>query len=208
MNDDLQDCRRVQALEHRRAARDHEEHRARGAVRRQHAASNVWHTYNMNEVNIFENGFVNEFKNAQRNLAINAGRRRDQLRQPRPAGPGAAADLRTAFGARGSQTALPPTRAITNGGVHHEPASRARPGRSRRPRRATPTYVCRLFGSTFGPCATRGYNAPGPYPINVFLANPYAVRQGPYESGGRRLVHELSRAAAAAPPAIRPGHAA
>src|SRR5262249_40784177 len=29
-----------------------------------------WTTYNLNEVNILENGFLNEFKNAQKNLAI------------------------------------------------------------------------------------------------------------------------------------------
>src|SRR5215510_4535999 len=29
-----------------------------------------WVTYNLNEVNIVENGFLNEFKNAQKNLAI------------------------------------------------------------------------------------------------------------------------------------------
>ena len=31
-----------------------------------------WLAHNINEVNIFENGFLDEFKNAQRNLAINA----------------------------------------------------------------------------------------------------------------------------------------
>src|SRR5262249_28979071 len=33
--------------------------------------SHVWRTFSINEVNIFENGFLQEFKNAQRNLAIN-----------------------------------------------------------------------------------------------------------------------------------------
>jgi len=31
----------------------------------------LWRAYNLNEVNIFENGFLNEFKAAQRNLALN-----------------------------------------------------------------------------------------------------------------------------------------
>src|SRR5262249_5458323 len=30
--------------------------------------SHVWRTYNLNEVNIFENGFLDEFKRAQNNL--------------------------------------------------------------------------------------------------------------------------------------------
>ena len=33
--------------------------------------SNLWRGYNLNETNIFENGFLDEFRNAQRNLAIN-----------------------------------------------------------------------------------------------------------------------------------------
>jgi hypothetical protein len=32
-----------------------------------------------------------------------------------------------------------------------------------------------MLGSTFGPCANLGYNAPGGYPINFFQANPYAI---------------------------------
>lgn len=34
----------------------------------------VWRANNFNEINIFENGFLEEFKNAQRNLAANGGR--------------------------------------------------------------------------------------------------------------------------------------
>ncbi len=37
----------------------------------------------------------------------------------------------------------------------------------------SPTYYCRLVGSNFGPCSDRGYNAPGNYPINFFVPNPY-----------------------------------
>ena len=47
---------------------------------------NQWLAHNINEVNIFENGFLDEFKNAQRNLSHQPGGRRDVLRQPRPAG--------------------------------------------------------------------------------------------------------------------------
>lgn len=36
-------------------------------------------------------------------------------------------------------------------------------------------YVCRMFGNTFSPCLRIDprYNAPGPYPINFFLLNPF-----------------------------------
>jgi len=36
-------------------------------------------------------------------------------------------------------------------------------------------YACRLYGSTFGPRATRGYNAPGPQPINFWYVNPFGT---------------------------------
>src|SRR5204862_2246972 len=36
------------------------------------AGERLWHTYNVNEVNIFENGFLDQFKTAQNNLSINA----------------------------------------------------------------------------------------------------------------------------------------
>src|SRR5262249_3305596 len=33
--------------------------------------THIWHTYNTNEVNVMENGFLREFVNAQSNLRIN-----------------------------------------------------------------------------------------------------------------------------------------
>ena len=36
-------------------------------------APNTWRAYNINEINIFENGFLQEFKNAQINLALRGG---------------------------------------------------------------------------------------------------------------------------------------
>jgi len=32
-----------------------------------------------------------------------------------------------------------------------------------------------MFGNAFSPCAARGYNAPGAYPINFFLLNPFSA---------------------------------
>src|SRR5262249_14994904 len=38
-------------------------------------------------------------------------------------------------------------------------------------------YVCRMFGSNFSPCARVQSlaNAPGPYPLNFFVLNPYVA---------------------------------
>jgi hypothetical protein len=36
-------------------------------------------------------------------------------------------------------------------------------------------YICRMVGSPFSPCASLGYNAAGPYPMNFFQVNPYGI---------------------------------
>jgi hypothetical protein len=38
-------------------------------------------------------------------------------------------------------------------------------------------YVCRMFGNVFSPCARvlPTANAPGPYPINFFMLNPFVA---------------------------------
>jgi hypothetical protein len=36
-------------------------------------------------------------------------------------------------------------------------------------------YICRMVGNTFVPCASRNYSTPGPYPMNFFVVNPYAI---------------------------------
>jgi len=82
----------------------------------------------------------------------------------------------TAFGPRGSQGALPATQAFTSTNF----ISDLRLGEAGRlaSRLATnQIYMCRLVGSTFSPCLTggRNFNAPGPYPMNIFQVNPYAI---------------------------------
>lgn len=128
-----------------------------------------WIQLDPNEVNIFENGFLKEFQNAQANLAINA-----------------------AHGASGSfanngypgQQALPIlTQAgvsFTDGGFIHDLqtgqaglfAATLAGGNG-----AGPAYLCNLIGSAnFSPCLPYTNNTPvaGAYPINFFTANPFA----------------------------------
>lgn len=145
----------------------------------------IWRTTDMNEVNIFENGFLKEFKNAQNNLAINTanGVANNFSNRGLPGQVGLPI-LEAAFGARGSQAALATgsgfgsstfVTALQNGTAGSMAQSLA----------TNQLYVCRMFGNTFSPCATRGYNAPGPYPINFFLTNPFAA-------GGLGLVEDAS----------------
>ena len=67
----------------------------------------MWETLNYNEINIFDNGFLNEFRAAQANLQANvaAGSGGSGIRLPRAwHGHGAAADhVRVFPGRRGSE---------------------------------------------------------------------------------------------------------
>jgi len=141
-----------------------------------------WISTDTNEVNIFENGFLNQFKIAQQNMAINkangitsfanngyAGQQTAKIFDDAFAGeaPGGAGiplldyanptflgDLQT--GAAGSM-------AWTLAGIS-----------------GNAPYFCNLVGASFGPCANNiGYTGAGAgYPINYFVANPYGVTPG------------------------------
>ena len=136
--------------------------------------SNVWHTYNVNEVNTIENGFANEFKNAQRNLAINAAAGVTSFANTGLPGQVALPLFDAMFGARGAQPALAAAQGYANGTFINN-LNLGEAGRLAQSLASQVTYACRLYGSTFGPCASRGYNAPGPQPINFWYANPFAT---------------------------------
>lgn len=133
-----------------------------------------WMVINPNEVNIFENGFLNEFKAAQNNLAINA------VQQP---------DAAPSFQDMGyaGQQATPifdqafidnPQGGYTFGGFISnlqlgQVGSMAQTMSG--PFGPTGMYFCNLVSSSFTPCANLyGYSGSGgPYPTNFFQANPY-----------------------------------
>jgi hypothetical protein len=156
-----------------------------------------WRTVNMNEVNVFENGFLGEFQKAQSNLAIANGVTVAQLTAI-PSGttqfvlksnnfanqglPGQV-DLpimTAAFGARGTVPAI----AATSGFNSASFAANLQNGAvgSLANSLTGQNYMCRMMGSSFSPCllpniaATgQSYNAPGAgYPINFFTLNPFA----------------------------------
>ncbi len=136
--------------------------------------SHVWRTFSLNEVNIFENGFLREFKSAQQNLAINQAAGMTSFANRGLPGQVPLPIFETAFGARGSQPALPAGSAFTNGGFVTA-LQQGTAGTLATNLATNSTYICRMLGNTFGPCATLGYDAPGGYPINFFQANPYAI---------------------------------
>ena len=130
-----------------------------------------WLSINVNEVNVFENGFLQEFKNAQNNLKINGG---SSFANLNPAGGTVPLPIMTAAftgDKNGSQTSSGFRNGtfITNlntGGVGAMASTLTTYG-------AIP-YFCNLVGSSFAPCARMGYTGAGAgYPINFFQANPY-----------------------------------
>jgi len=117
-----------------------------------------WIVENPNEVNIFENGFLNEFKQAKQNLDLNGG---SSFAGPNP--------LPIMTAAAGGDATF-----FTNGDFITYLKNGAA-GQFASVLAGSPTYLCNLIGSAnFSPCAINGVANPGTgYPINFFQANPY-----------------------------------
>jgi Carboxypeptidase regulatory-like domain len=136
----------------------------------------AWRTSNLNEVNIFENGFREEFKNAQRNLAINQASGVGSFQNLGRPGQVALPIFDAAFGPRGALGAI----AVGSGYQSTAFITNLQNGEAGGLATALATnqnHVCRMFGTNFSPCARvlPAANAPGLYPINFFLLNPYAI---------------------------------
>jgi hypothetical protein len=136
--------------------------------------SNLWRSYNINETNILENGFAQEFRNAQRNLQIanNASFANQGLpgQVPLPI-------FEAAFGARGGQPAVPSASGFTNGTfiTQLQQGQAGRMANTLAGSGGDARYLCAMVGNTLPACASRGYAAAGPYPINFFQANPFGA---------------------------------
>jgi hypothetical protein len=124
-----------------------------------------WIGIDPDEINIFENGFLKDFQNAQANLAASGGNSFSSANgHPTPildaafGGPNASDYTNTQFinylntGQAGSMASV---LAGINGDV---------------------PFFCNLVGAGFSPCATNaGYTGSGSgYPINFFQSNPYS----------------------------------
>ena len=101
--------------------------------------------------------------------------RPDRLREPGPARPGRAADLRRRVRRARLQPALPAGQGFTNGGfitnLQQGEAGTLAASAWRAPR-STPAGWSAARSRR---APHRGYDAAGPYPMNVFLVNPYAI---------------------------------
>src|SRR5262249_1637824 len=113
-----------------------------------------WHLYNIQEVNIFENGFLQEFKNAQTNLAINQAAGVNSFQNLGRAGQVPLPVFEAAFGARGSQAALAAGSSWTSSTFItnlQQSAVATLAQTLSGATRANSVYYCRLVGNNFTP---------------------------------------------------------
>ncbi|MGH9604686.1 MAG: carboxypeptidase regulatory-like domain-containing protein [Terracidiphilus sp.] len=130
-----------------------------------------WIAIDPDEINIFENGFLTDFKNAQANLAASGGNSfAPSYGNPTPI-------LDAAFG--GSTASDFTNTQFINYLNTGQAGSMASVLASIY---GTVPYICNLVGAGFSPCATTvGYTGAGAgYPINFFQSNPYS---GGFSSG-------------------------
>lgn len=153
----------------------------------------AWRTSNLNEVNIFENGFLTEFKNAQKNLQLNQAAGVQSFQNRNLAGQVALPIFDAAFGARGGLAAIAAASGYTSTGFITN-LQNGEAGALANTLATNQNYVCRMFGNSFSPCACvlPTANTPGPYPINFFLLNPFVAGRLPFiDNGGWHNYHGL-----------------
>jgi hypothetical protein len=129
-----------------------------------------WVPIDTNEVNVFENGFLQQFKNAQANLATSGGK---TFKGSLPTPVFDAAFAGESLGQYGNLADYDNgqfTTALQNGQVGSVASTLS--GIS-----GTTSYFCNLVGASFAPCVNNAGFAGGGagYPINYFQSNPYAA---------------------------------
>ena len=129
-----------------------------------------WLGYNLNEVNIFENGFLPEFQHAQSNLAINqANGKGNSFANNGLAGQVPLPIFTAAFGS--------PTSSNFTNGTYITNLQTGAAGSLANSLAGNPSFFCNMVGTNaFPACASKGtFAATGAYPINFWQVNPFAA---------------------------------
>ena len=143
-----------------------------------------WLSVDTNEVNVFENGFLSQFKIAQQNLAINEQHGINSFADNGYTGQQQTPIFNAAFAGEGSGGAGIPLSDYGNTSFIND-LNTGQVGALANVLAGSgynPFYFCNLVGSGFGPCATNaGFTGAGAgYPINFFQANPYSAGEPVY----------------------------
>lgn len=120
----------------------------------------MWQVYDLNEVNIFENGFLQNFQNAQKNYAASGGTNFGGANTPL---------LNQAYGAGSGNFSNPNYLSLVRSGQAGALANTIA---------TNSNFFCNLVGNgggPFTPCTSLGYTGGTGYPINIFQANPFAT---------------------------------
>ena len=165
--------------------------------------SNLWRGYNINETNIFENGFLQRVQERAAQPRDQPRQRPHRLRQQRPAGTGRRCRSSTRRSARAAASRRSRRQRLHQRHVHHAAAAgtgraageHAAPGR-------LPLPLSRWSATPCPACASRGYNAPAPYPINVFQANPFGAGANMRHADRRIQVRSTTRCSCSSASAI------
>ena len=127
-----------------------------------------WLGYNINQVNIFENGFLSEFQKAQSNLAVNkaAGRGNTFANLGLP-GDSPLPIMAAAFGS--------PTSSNFTNGTYLTYLNTGAAGSLAQAIAGNTTFYCNMVGTAaFPACASKVGNVAGAgYPVNFWQVNPY-----------------------------------
>jgi hypothetical protein len=154
-------------------------------------STHMWHRQNLQEVNIFENGFLNEFTQAKRNLDINIANGRGQtFANNNLPGQAALPIFQAAFGALGNQPALAAGQGFGNAAFIQN-LNQGTAGTLANTLSTTAANFCRLVGNKIPRCVTAGFNVPGAFPINLFQPNPYLSSMTYQDSNGDNNYHAL-----------------
>ena len=136
-------------------------------------STHMWHRQNIQETNIFENGFLNEFIQAKKNLDINIANGRGQtFANNNLSGQAALPIFQAAFGALGNQGPLSAGQGFGNA-TFIQNLNQGTAGTLANTLATTAANLCRMVGNKLSRCVTAGFAVPGAYPINFFQPNPY-----------------------------------
>ena len=158
-------------------------------------STHMWHYQNLNEVNIFENGFLPQFVQAQQNLAINvANGKGSTFANNGLSGQAALPIFDAAFGGNGSFAPLAASSGYTNSTFItdlQQGLAGTFAGSLASTTSTSPGYYCRLVGANFAPCAAAGFTTKTNYPLNFWTPNPYASRLQYQDDNGDNHYHGL-----------------
>jgi hypothetical protein len=142
----------------------------------------MWDVYDLNETNIFENGFLKQFQNAQTNLtaceaapACNTSPSGLSFQNQGYPGQVPLPIFDAAFGVAGFAAGGTSQASQYTNANYTALLQQGQAGALANQLATTTTFLCNMVGSTFSPCAGYGYTGAGNYPMNFFQLNPFAA---------------------------------